>query len=315
MSALLGLPARTGGGGGGSGGGGGESGDPISYADRLSAADKLKVDALLKASNSSDDPRRLVRRQRSAWRLRRHRRRLELSAGSRPATASGRGTRARAPRRPRRRRAGLGADARAGWQRENDPGRSGGFLPATRGDAPPRSRVNGCTRGRLAKIPIADWWTQNAPPPAAALGGPSPARAIRCLSNPDGYADRSEVLEWDHGGTAHAEPTRDAGYRAGTALNATVPGAQWDPIAGQKIATGHDDDGPAAARDATNGAVGLPRSGFGARAARLSQRSQRAAIPADGGVHAAAVDRRRFRQPVRGGSDGVARLPGAPRSV
>jgi hypothetical protein len=51
MAALLGLPARS----GGAGGGGGMTGDPKSYADRLSAADKLKVDALLKASNSSDD--------------------------------------------------------------------------------------------------------------------------------------------------------------------------------------------------------------------------------------------------------------------
>jgi hypothetical protein len=52
MASLLGLPARSGG-----GGGGGElSGDPKTYADRLSAADRLKVDALLKASNSSDDP-------------------------------------------------------------------------------------------------------------------------------------------------------------------------------------------------------------------------------------------------------------------
>lgn len=53
MAALLGLPARAGGGGSV---GGGPSGDPKTYADRLSAADKLKVDALLRASNSSDDP-------------------------------------------------------------------------------------------------------------------------------------------------------------------------------------------------------------------------------------------------------------------
>lgn len=50
MAALLGLPARSG------SSGGGESGDPISYADRLSAADKLKVDAELKAANSNDNP-------------------------------------------------------------------------------------------------------------------------------------------------------------------------------------------------------------------------------------------------------------------
>lgn len=51
MAALLGLPARSGG-----SSSGGPSGDPKTYADRLSAPDKLKVDALLRASNSSDDP-------------------------------------------------------------------------------------------------------------------------------------------------------------------------------------------------------------------------------------------------------------------
>lgn len=65
MAALLGLPARSGSSGydGATGGGqryntssSADSGDPISYADRLSPADKLKVDALLKASNSNDNP-------------------------------------------------------------------------------------------------------------------------------------------------------------------------------------------------------------------------------------------------------------------
>jgi hypothetical protein len=55
MAALLGLPARSGG-SSGSSGGNSMPGDPIAYADRLSAADKLKVDALLKASNSNDNP-------------------------------------------------------------------------------------------------------------------------------------------------------------------------------------------------------------------------------------------------------------------
>jgi len=58
MTALLGLPARAPGSASSGGGArGGDLGDPISYADKLSAADKLKVDALLKASNSNDNPR------------------------------------------------------------------------------------------------------------------------------------------------------------------------------------------------------------------------------------------------------------------
>lgn len=57
MAALLGLAPRSGGSSGGSSSGGSSmSGDPTQYADQLSAADKLKVDALLKASNSNDNP-------------------------------------------------------------------------------------------------------------------------------------------------------------------------------------------------------------------------------------------------------------------
>lgn len=52
MTSLLGLPA----GAPSARGSSAPAGNPLDYADKLSAADRAKVDALLKASNSSDDP-------------------------------------------------------------------------------------------------------------------------------------------------------------------------------------------------------------------------------------------------------------------